>query len=96
MVFDKSTPAATGYVELYGVMPPGSTPAVTFELASRPDAAALATAAGRVLGSAEPDRFVATGSLSLDAVPAGDYVLRAVLSVNGQTAGRVFRTLHKE
>ena len=69
---------------------------VDFEIAPRPDAPALATATGRVLGSSEPDRFVATGSVNTAKLPPGDYVLRAVLSVNGQPAGRVFRTFRKD
>ena len=51
---------------------------------------------GEVLGSSEPDRFVATGSVNTAKLPPGDYVLRAVLSVNGQPAGRVFRTFRKD
>ena len=96
MIFDASAAAVTGYIEMYGVMPPGSSPAVNFEIAPRPDAPALATTTGRVLGSSEPDRFVATGSVNIATLAPGDYVLRAVMSFNGQPAGRVFRTFRKD
>jgi VWFA-related protein len=41
------------------------------------------------------NRFVATGAVPIGALPAGDYIVRGRLEVDGSEGGRVFRTLRK-
>jgi VWFA-related protein len=95
LVLEPGAAAVTGYVELYGVVPPGSTVAVVFEIANGVDGPPLDAAPGRVLSSADPDRLVATGAVPLDKITVGDHTLRAVFSVNGQRVGQVSRTIRK-
>jgi VWFA-related protein len=87
--------SVAGYVELYGLVPPGSMVAATFEIASSPNGPPLESAVGTVLASADADRQVATADVPLAKVPAGDYVLRCVVTVNGQRIGAVSRTIRR-
>jgi VWFA-related protein len=41
------------------------------------------------------DHYLATGAIAIGALPPGDYVVRAVVGVEGQTPVRVTRTLRK-
>ena len=66
----------------------------TLELAREPDGPAI----GRVpvvLTRADETRVVATGTIPLGALPAGDYIVRAVVRLEDGTTGRVTRTLRK-
>ena len=66
----------------------------TLELAREPDGPAI----GRVpvvLTRADDTRVVATGTIPLGALPAGDYIVRAVVRLEDGTTGRVTRTLRK-
>jgi len=47
------------------------------------------------LTRADPTRVVASGTLPLGALPAGDYVIRGVVRLEGGDTGRVVRTLRK-
>ena len=96
LLLDPGATSVTGYVELYGVLPPGSNVTVVFDIAARSDGPSLNFAPGRVLSSADADRLVATGEVPVDTIQAGDYILRATLSVNGQSIGRVVRTIQKK
>jgi hypothetical protein len=42
-----------------------------------------------------PDKFVVNAAVPIGALPAGDFVVRAVVGVEGQAAGRVYRTFRK-
>lgn len=44
----------------------------------------------------EPDRFTARGTIPIGALPAGDFVARAIVEMQGQPAGRALRTFRKE
>ena len=96
LLFDRDAPSAVVYLEMYGGPPPGSAMSIVFDIADRPDGPALATADAKLAQTAEQDRRVATGELPLASLPAGDFVVRAVVSVNGAPVGRVFRTLRKQ
>jgi len=96
LLFESGDASVSGYVELYGVLPPGSIVVATFEVASSVNGPPLESAVGRVLASPEADRLVATGDVALGKFPAGDYVLRAVVSANGQRIGHVSRTIRKQ
>jgi hypothetical protein len=88
-----SEPAATAYMELYGV-PPGANVAVTMELAPGVDAVAL-TAVPASVQTAPGGVTIATASLPIANLPAGDTVVRAIVTVDSAAAGRVVRTLRK-
>ena len=88
-------PAVTVYFELYG----GRTSmqlGAAVELAASVDGPALATAQPKWGGSAEPDRFTAIAQIPIDALAPGDYVVRAIVAVEGQPEGRIYRTLRKK
>jgi len=93
LLLEPGATSVTGYVELYGVMPPGSSIGVSFEIAAGPDGVPLASAPGRLLASADRDRLVATGEIPLDGRAPGDYAVRVTVSVNGKVAGTAWRTL---
>ena len=95
LLFGPDAPAVAGYLEFYGTLPSGAELSVRFELAASPDGPALATAPGSVLGSQQVTRFVATGAMSLTNVAPGDYVLRAVLSIDGRPAGVARQTIRR-
>ena len=86
--------AAVAYLEAYG---PAATPdsvAARLEVAASPDARALATAVPRVINASE-DRRMIVGAIPIASLPPGDYVVRAIVSVDGRPVGRVVRTLRK-
>lgn len=95
LLFARDTQSVETYLELYGTAGEGSTLGVMFEIVSAEGGPALTSAPATLLVSAEPDRRVATGSIPIDKLPAGDFVVRAILSVNGGVVGRVSRTLRK-
>jgi hypothetical protein len=96
LLFERGDASAVAYLEMYGGPPPGNAMGIVFEIAERPDGPALATSDAKLIASNTADRRVATGELALSALPAGDYVVRAIVSVNGQPVGRVSRTLRKQ
>jgi hypothetical protein len=86
-------PAVIGYVELEG--PPSGTRVVaTLELAESMNGPSLVVVPLAISG-AGGDRYVASGTLPLGAVPPGDYVARAVIGLEGQPVSRVVRTVRK-
>ena len=52
------------------------------------------TGVPRVL-SQDSDRRIAIGALPIAALPLGDYVVRAIVSIDGRPVGRITRTLRK-
>jgi hypothetical protein len=86
-------PAVIGYVELEG--PPSGTRVVaTLELAESMNGPSLVVVPLTIAG-AGGNRYVASGTLPLGAVPPGDYVARAVIGLEGQPVSRVVRTVRK-
>ena len=49
-----------------------------------------------VQATGEPDRVIAKGTIPLGALPEGDFVVRAIVEMEGQPAGRVIRTIRKQ
>ena len=85
---------AIGLLEIYNV-PKTGTIAVTLDVVSTPEGQPLATAEttlGR--GSAE-DARTAIGGFSIDNLPAGDYLMRAFVLLDGKPVGKAVRTLRK-
>jgi hypothetical protein len=90
----EADPTAMGYFEIYGPAPAG-TLTVALELAGSEDGRALV----RVPASVNPGRTenfrTATGVVPIGALAPGDYVVRAIVSLDGRPLGRVYRTLRK-
>jgi hypothetical protein len=86
---------AIGMVQIYGV-PKGGTIKVDLDVAATPDGTSLATADTTVAQSkAADDQRVAYGGFSIETLPPGDYLMRAVVSLDGKPVGKVVRTLRK-
>jgi VWFA-related protein len=89
-----SEPVAIAYMEIYG--DPGASPvSVMMELAGTPDGPARLSIPGAVSATRAADRRIATGAIPIGALPPGDYIVRAVVAMEGQPAGRVSQTIRK-
>ncbi|HVL66196.1 MAG TPA: hypothetical protein VM364_02910 [Vicinamibacterales bacterium] len=84
--------AAVSYFEVYG-RAPGDGVSVRLEVAAVPDGRALTTAAARVLP--QGDRRLVVGALPIASLAPGEYVVRAIVSLEGRPVGRITRTLRK-
>jgi VWFA-related protein len=81
-----------GYTEVYSEAEAQfDTVAMRLEVARAADGPALATVAMRLVPASERGRRAAEGSLPLVLVPEGEYVVRAVMDVNGREALRASR-----
>lgn len=100
--------AAVAYFEMYGTPPSADSISVRLEVAASPDDRALSSAVPRVIAPppdpraaagaapvAGPERRMVVGAVPIAALPPGDYVVRAIVSVDGRPVGRVSRTLRK-
>jgi hypothetical protein len=86
-------PVAIAFIEMYGA-PAGTKLAATLELASTMNGPAILTLplAFERIGE---NRYTATGAVPIAALPPTDYVVRAMVGVEGQAMTRVTRTLRK-
>ena len=87
-------PAAVGLLEIYGV-PKGATVTVSLDMAPSDTEAALATAGTTVSRTKTDDMVIAYGGFDISRMAPGDYLMRAVVSLDGKPVGRVTRTLRK-
>jgi VWFA-related protein len=87
-------PQAIAYFELYGGKP-GMPVSVAMELASTLNGPAIATLQPQISASSEPDMYRVVANINLGPLAAGDYVVRAIVGLDGQPAGRIVRTLRK-
>jgi hypothetical protein len=85
---------AIGMVEIYGV-PKGGAVTVDLDVASSAEGTPLATAQTTVSPGRSEDMRVAFGGFSVAALPPGEYLMRAVVSLDGKPVGKVVRTLRK-
>lgn len=85
---------AIGYLEIYGV-PKGATVGVNLDVAKTNEGAPLATADTSVGNGSADDVRVAYGGFSIANLDSGDYLMRAVVTLDGKPVGRVVRTLRK-
>ena len=86
-------PTAIAYFDIYGGAA-GLPLSARLELARDIDGAALVTLP-LAFTRADAGRVVASGTLPLGALPAGDYVVRGVVRLESGETGRVVRTLRK-
>jgi hypothetical protein len=87
-------PVAIGLIEIYSV-PKGGTVTVDLDVVEKEDGAPLATAQTTVSPGSSEDMRVAFGGFSIATLAPGDYLMRAVVSLDGKPVGRVVRTLRK-
>jgi hypothetical protein len=88
-------PVAIGLLEIYGV-PKGADVAVKLDVAASPDGPAFATAETQIgRGSGGDDARTAFGGFSIADLAPGDYLMRAVVLLDGKPVGRAVRTLRK-
>ena len=86
--------AAVAYFEIYGPAPRTDSVTARLEIAGGVDDRALVTAVPRVVAQGE-HRRVAIGALPIAALAPGEYVVRAIISLDGRPVGRITRTLRK-
>jgi len=87
-------PAVVGALEIYGV-PKGATLAVQLELAESEQGPALANTPASLAAGPGEDGRTAYGGFTIAPLTPGDYVLRAIVSVDGKEAGRATATVRK-
>jgi VWFA-related protein len=86
-------PVAIAFVELYGA-PPGTAIASSLEIASTTNGPAIFTLPLAFERTGD-SRYAATGAIPIASLPAADYVVRAMVGIEGQPMTRVIRTLRK-
>jgi hypothetical protein len=89
-----SDQAAVAYFEIYGRTERSDSVTVRLEVASSADGRALTTGVPRVVSQGENRRIV-IGALPIASLTPGDYMVRAIVSLDGRPVGRVARTLRK-
>jgi hypothetical protein len=87
--------AVMAYAEIYGRLAATDTLASRFEVASAMDGPPLASIEGTVRTTPDDIRRAALGTIDLASLKPGDYVVRAIVTLNGKEIGRVTRTLRK-
>jgi len=89
-----SEPVALAYVEIYG-QTGGAPVSMAIEIATAPNGPARVSIPGAVAETRSSDRRLATAAIPIGGLAPGDYVVRAVVSMEGQPSGRVVRTIRK-
>lgn len=92
--FTPKDPAGAGYLEIYNV-PKGANVTVNLEIAPSEDAEAIGTVPAQVVPGDTEDMRRAVGGFSIENLPAGDHVMRAIVSIDGKPVGRAVRTMRK-
>lgn len=87
-------PIAIGMLEIYGV-PKGGAVTVELDVAQTAEGPQLATAQTTVAPGDSDDMRRAFGGFSIASLAPGDYLMRAVVSLDGKPVGKVVRTLRK-
>jgi VWFA-related protein len=86
-------PVALGTIEFHG-QPAGGRLTVGLEIARTVDGPAM-NSTPLAIARVGDDDYSATGAVPIAALPPGDYVVRAVIGLEGQPTMRVVRTLRK-
>ena len=76
-------PTANGSFEMHGLAPAG-TLSVVMELAASEDGPALVRVPGAIVANEKADRRRATGVVPIGQLAPGDYVVRAIVSLDGK------------
>lgn len=95
LLFRFGDPSVIGSLLVYDVTKDMNV-GVTFEVRQNERTAPIGSTAARIVQSPnEPDARLAWGGFNLQPLPPGDYLMRAIVTVNGKEAGVVSRTLRK-
>jgi hypothetical protein len=94
LIFGAAQKQAVGYLEVYGVSK-GAAIAVSLELAATPDGPAMATTEAIVQAGGPEDMRIAYDGFAIDGLAPGDYLMRAIVTVDGKPVGRSTHTLRK-
>jgi hypothetical protein len=92
--FTSQDAAAVGLFEVYGVTKDTKLD-VTFEITKDETTEPLGTGPGTIANGPGDDARIVYGGFGLAPVDPGDYILRAVITVDGKKAGVVSRTIRK-
>jgi hypothetical protein len=87
-------PVVIAYLDVVGGAA-GAPVAAFVEVARTANGPALSTSRLTIEGTSVPNRFQASAAVPIGALPPGDYVVRAIVGVEGQPMGRVVRVLRK-
>ena len=87
-------PVVIAYLDVVGGAA-GAPVAAFVEIARTANGPALSTSRLAIEGTSDPSRFQASAAVPIGALPPGDYVVRAIVGVEGQAMGRVVRALRK-
>jgi VWFA-related protein len=87
-------PVALAYLDMYGGVA-GAKITVMLEVSQTLNGPAFLAIQPAVDATTEADRFNVTAAIPVGALPPGDYVVRAIIGLEGQPEGRVVRTLRK-
>ncbi len=87
-------PQAVAYFELYGGKQ-GMPVSVNVELATTLNGPAMAQLQPKISASPESDKYIVMTPIAIGSLPPGDYIIRAIVGLDGQPAGRIVRTLRK-
>jgi VWFA-related protein len=87
--------AGVGYFEIYGTPYRASELTAKIEIASITEGPALVASAATLRQPDDEARRIAIAPLAIGSLPPGDYLVRAIVSINGRPAATVSRTLRK-
>jgi VWFA-related protein len=87
--------AGVGYFEIYGVPPRNAEITVRMEIAASNEGPAIVGTAATVQNTQDEGRRLVIAPMALNSLPPGDYLVRAIVRIDGREAGRVTRTLRK-
>jgi hypothetical protein len=85
---------AIGLLEIYNV-PKGGAVTFSLDIVQTPDGTPIANAETTVTQGGTEDMRVAYGGFNIASLAPGDYLMRAVVSLDGKPVGKVVRTLRK-
>jgi hypothetical protein len=87
-------PVAIALLEIYGI-PKGGNVTVNLDVVSTPEGQPLATAETQLGRGSSDDARTAIGGFGIGDLPPGDYLMRAVVLLDGKPVGKAVRTLRK-
>jgi len=87
-------PVAIAYLDVVGGVA-GAPVAAFVEIARTANGPAISTSRLAIESTSDPSRFQASAAVPIGALPPGDYVIRAIVGIDGQPMGRVTRVLRK-
>jgi hypothetical protein len=87
-------PVVIAYLDVVGGVA-GAPVAAFVEIARTANGPAISTTRLAIESTSDPSRFQASAAVPIGALPPGDYVVRAMVGIDGQPMGRVTRVLRK-